>query len=90
MDPYFLAIIALIIFSCFFILYLRISAKISKISDSKDALNVSNIKEGDNDSAVYDNVSKSGYPSPDLTKNLHNPDPLSHLKSKGDDFTLLE
>ena len=81
MDKYFLAIIVLIIFTIFFILYLRISAKISKISDSKDALNASNIKEGDNDSTNYDNVSKS---------NLIPNDPISHLKSNGSDFTLLE
>ena len=85
MSPYFLTIIALIIFSIIIILYLRISAKISKISDPEDALNASNIKEGDNDSDNYDSVSKSKFISND---------PLSHLKSSNhptaSDFTLLE
>jgi hypothetical protein len=75
MNKYFLAIIALIIFSIIFILYIRISARISQNSDSEENPQNQSPKVGDDDSTNYDNVS----------------DPLSHLKSlKSSDFTLLE
>ena len=82
MDPYFLIIITLIIVSIFFILYIRISAKISDTTNVKD----NSSSGGEDDSARYDSVLDHQHPK--------NSDPLSHLKSSNypnhSDFTLLE
>jgi len=82
MDKYLIAIIALIIFSIFIILFVRISSKIFN-KTSQD----SKLLMGD-DSNNYDNTANAGLLShlkPDLSLK---PDPLVDLKSS--DFTLLE
>ena len=80
MDKYFLTTITLIIFSIILIMYVRISDRFFKDNSTNQKPVV-----GGDDSASYDNISKSKF--------IPN-DPLSHLKSSNhptaSDFTLLE